>query len=181
MTQNTSEAGISRRSHSHVLFLCSAAPKSLLPGAPVLGHRCSRRCAQPTQRQLPLRQREGAPKAPMLLLPVLQRVIDGSQKTTVALPIHKALMIVMMEPMLRPTTMMSLFPWDLNLQKTKRPWEEECDNEKVQLKTIGKDVALTRNVTELALPPHNGKVGLKPIGTCSGTVAVLVSAVEMEL
>ncbi|XP_035817647.1 uncharacterized protein [Zea mays] len=143
MTQNTSEAGISRRSHSHVLFLCSAAPKSLLPGAPVLGHRCSRRCAQPTQRQLPLRQREGAPKAPMLLLPVLQRVIDGSQKTTVALPIHKALMIVMMEPMLRPTTMMSLFPWDLNLQKTKRPWEEECDNEKVQLKTIGKDVALT--------------------------------------
>ncbi|XP_035817646.1 uncharacterized protein [Zea mays] len=126
-----------------VLFLCSAAPKSLLPGAPVLGHRCSRRCAQPTQRQLPLRQREGAPKAPMLLLPVLQRVIDGSQKTTVALPIHKALMIVMMEPMLRPTTMMSLFPWDLNLQKTKRPWEEECDNEKVQLKTIGKDVALT--------------------------------------
>lgn len=73
----------------------------------------------------------------MLLLPVLQRVIDGSQKTTVALPIHKALMIVMMEPMLRPTTMMSLFTWDLNLQKTKRPWEEECDNEKVQLKTIG--------------------------------------------
>jgi hypothetical protein len=36
------------------------------------------------------------------------------------------LMIVMMEPIL-----------DLNLQKTKRPWEEECDNEKVQLKTIG--------------------------------------------
>lgn len=27
----------------------------------------------------------------MLLLPVLQRIIDGSQKTTVALPIHKSL------------------------------------------------------------------------------------------